>query len=118
MGIAGMNPITFGLTDRATGTVYYIVAKDGNLALSAKPQRRAHTLVFPAKKGPLLGATNVRLLVRDGRLGYEVVAPDPHPSTLPPLAPYDALHARVNYRLKLPVGFTGTEALAYEITNV
>lgn len=75
-------PPTIGLTDRDTGTVYYLKVDPaytdsaGNVRLALVDTiGRADKIgaqVYVAYDGPMLGR-GVRLLVRGGRLGYEVL---------------------------------------------
>jgi len=110
---------TFGLTDRADGTVYYLKVQDSpdqRLMLDTEKHMQGKVIahVYSAFGGPQLPRSNVRLLVRSGRLGYEVVSDDP-PAEYAPVRPHDKTTLRINYELILPSsGFTGTEALAYE----
>lgn len=111
-----MRPLTYALTDRDDGRVWYIAAKFGHIMLTDEPNstERAHAIVYPAARGPLIGRSNIRLFVRGGRLGYELTDEIDAGVSLPPIHPYDLLHRRQTYTLKLPAGFTGTEPLAYE----
>lgn len=74
-------PMTMGLTDRGTGTVYYLTHTtsepgpdgDGFISLSTSPPS-GPTVVYGAYEGPIFDTNpTLRLLVRDTRIGYEIV---------------------------------------------
>ena len=90
-------PSFVGLTDRDDGTVWYLSHRVDDQRFSittatAAPKHMLGARVYAANDGPLVswkkGGPLLRLLVRGGRIGYELVAPvrgikdiDPAPIT-------------------------------------
>ena len=111
-------PGSVGLTDRADGTVYFVSFSGDFITLQTLPSKWGdHT--YEAGAGPFVQTPigPIRLLVRDGRLGYEVVASADHKRvrnakvyTVPIRGP-----APTVYEVRQPAVFTGTEGLAYEL---
>lgn len=84
-------PQYMALTDRADGTVWYLQhtltppASDGYGYISISDQQPAgrDVVVYAAYEGPIVGTNpNLRLLIRGGRLGYEVFVEEPNPNNV------------------------------------
>ena len=100
--------LNFAMTDRATGTLYWINHDDDKIALDDvfPPGFKGHTY------GPFAGPHVVtdfgpmRLLVRAGAMGYEMVPTAPnHPRVYLSEATTDLARTDVFMEIVAPVGF-------------
>lgn len=105
------------LTDRGDGTVYALQNDGANHIKIVSPLPtgfRGDT--YEAYAGPVLsdGPFDVRLLIRDGHLGYEPI--EYTVGSRPVLAPNKvrARHTDTLYQLRIPDGFAIGDVLAYE----
>lgn len=104
--------IPWGLTDRGTGTVYYLTAHSGppeRLALNTTHALPGTVVpkIYPAFDEPFVPGpegTIIRIFVRDARLGFEEWNTNIH-SGMRLLATHPTYWQTIRYEFVLPTGF-------------
>lgn len=111
-------PAVLILTDRADGTLYKLVHNGDRIGLDDDVAvNLSDGVVFSASQGPTFSSDpTVRLIVRGGALGYEVIS---LPIGITDIGNLRLLTRRgfdaITYEIVIPAGtLLGTDALAYQ----
>lgn len=112
-------PMATVLTDRADGTLWRLSHDNGtHIGLDdAAEGLTGEVIIYPALHGPTLTLRpTVRLLVRNGHLGYEDIPPPTGVSYPPPL--FRRANKSKLFEIKAGTGWVSGDALSYEQTSL